>query len=381
MASKTPKIAHITTVHHPLDPRIYFKQCRSLAREGYVVYYLAPEAKGYVEEGDITPVTLKKRKNRLFRMLFSTIEAYKKTKEIKCDIVHIHDPELLWVAWILHKQNVKIIFDIHEDYESSILQKGYLPKYLRKVLAKVYKKIEKIFIKSFHLILAEKYYKEKYPSGQCILNYPLIKYEPEQIRSVPNTAEKNLIYTGNITINRGALNHSIVPLIKSELKVYLYGKCNEDLAKKMIEKSGSASNNLIIKGIGEFVSKELIDEAYISKQWLAGLALFPEDEHYKKKELTKFFEYMQHGIPIICSNFTVWKEFINQHQCGLVVDPNNKNQIKQAIEYLINNPEEAYEMGINGKNAVMNELNWKTEENKLFDFYKQILINDVVLKK
>ena len=55
--------------------------------------------------------------------------------------------------------------------------------------------------------------------------------------------------------------------------------------------------------------------------WTAGLALFPDTPHYREKELTKFFEYMAAGLPIICSDFPVWRELVERHRLGLCVDP------------------------------------------------------------
>jgi len=92
-----------------------------------------------------------------------------------------------------------------------------------------------------------------------------------------------------------------------------------------------------------------------------------------KKELTKFFEYMNAGLPIICSDFPVWKKFVEKHECGIAVDPYDENEIKQAIQYLRNNPDAARKMGENGKKAVTLELNWHTEEQKLIAWYNELL--------
>jgi glycosyltransferase involved in cell wall biosynthesis len=92
-----------------------------------------------------------------------------------------------------------------------------------------------------------------------------------------------------------------------------------------------------------------------------------------KKELTKFFEYMNAGLPIICSNFPVWKDFVETHECGIAIDPTKDEEIREAITFLQENPEEAKRMGENGKKAVMNELNWGTQEKKLVDWYVELL--------
>src|SRR5690625_4836993 len=137
--------------------------------------------------------------------------------------------------------------------------------------------------------------------------------------------------------------------------------------------AGAEKDRLNIEGMDQFIEKEVIEERYLERNWLAGIALFPPTEHYMKKELTKFFEYMNAGLPVICSDFPVWKDFIEAYACGIAVDPNKDEEIKAAIQYLRNNPDKAKQMGENGKRAVQEHLNWKTQEEKLVNWYDELL--------
>src|SRR5699024_5366883 len=101
--------------------------------------------------------------------------------------------------------------------------------------------------------------------------------------------------------------------------------------------------------------------------------LFPPTDHYMKKELTKFFEYMSAGLPIICSDFPLWKDFMAHYECGIAVDPDKPTEIANAIHYLQMNPDEAIRMGANGKKAVIEKLNWHHEEKKLIHWYNDLL--------
>lgn len=326
--NNTRKVVHITTVHHPLDPRIYYKQCQSLQKAGYNVTLIAPSSSDLKGENTVPVITLKKYKNRFISMVLSPLEAYKKAKQLNADYYHFHDPELLPAAWLLKKRYNTVVYDIHEDYETGIVTRDYLTKPLRVVISKIYKLTEKLFSKNMKLVLAEKYYKEKYPTGTCILNYPLLNEKLINREWVPGDTENKLLYTGNVTTDRGALTHAAPPAIDENISVYFYGRCPEWLAEQMLEKAGEKRKRLYIEGINRYVPKEEIDDSYISEKWLAGLALFPPSEHYKKKELTKFFEYMTAGIPIICSDFRVWKNFIEKYHCGIAVDPYNEEEIR-----------------------------------------------------
>lgn len=363
-------VVHITTVHHPYDTRIYYKECISLYKAGYNVTLIAPEIRGFKKD-KVNIIPIKKYRNRLLRMFLTTVQAYKKARDIKADYYHIHDPELLPVARILKKDDNVVIYDIHEDYETSILQKKYIIKPIRKIVALSYRVVERILTRKLELCLAEKYYKRKYPKGICILNYPILNDKITSLQ-IEQKQNKNLIYTGNVTIDRGALLHASLPLIDTNVSVHFVGKCDSRLANQMYDIAGSRKNQLFIKGIDRFVPREEIDNQYISHDWLAGLALFPPTDHYRQKELTKFFEYMMAGIPILCSDFPVWKRFVEKYACGIAVNPLNELEIKCALKYLKENPKIARKMGENGRKAVQEKLNWQLEEKKLIKWYSDI---------
>ncbi|WP_078555870.1 glycosyltransferase [Bacillus alkalicellulosilyticus] len=370
--TKKGKVVHISTVHHPFDPRIYHKECKSLKKAGYDVNLIVTATDVEINSSSIPIIHLKKHNNRLLRMLFSTTEAFIKAKRSKADYYHIHDPELLPVAWLLKKKNNVVIYDVHEDYETSIAQKNYIPKLFRKGISKVYSIVEAFFSKKLEICLAEKYYREKYSKGICILNYPILNQELLNNKPYDMPIQSKVLYTGNVTIDRGAFIHSRLPSIDPSLSVYFIGRCPVDLADRMYEVAEGKQEQIIINGKGKYVRKEDIDASYIETRWLAGIALFPPTEHYMKKELTKFFEYMTAGLPIICSDFPVWKDFIKKYKCGIAVNPNDDQEIKNALNYIRNNPNEAKLMGENGKKAIRTSLNWSIEETKLIKWYCEL---------
>src|SRR5699024_11870027 len=66
-----PILVHMTTVHHPYDPRIYHKQCKSLENAGFDVTLIARrDPKGNDDDKTINHILLKTYKSRLKRMIF-----------------------------------------------------------------------------------------------------------------------------------------------------------------------------------------------------------------------------------------------------------------------------------------------------------------------
>jgi len=82
------------------------------------------------------------------------------------------------------------------------------------------------------------------------------------------------------------------------------------------------------------------------------------------------FEYMAAALPIIASNFPLWKEIIEGNNCGICVNPLEPKEIARAIEYLIEHPDEARKMGENGRKVVLEKYNWENESKKLLKVYE-----------
>ena len=79
------------------------------------------------------------------------------------------------------------------------------------------------------------------------------------------------------------------------------------------------------------------------------------------------------GLPVIASNFLLYREIIEVAECGICVDPLNPEDIAEAIQFIIEHPAEAEQMGKNGRRAVEERYNWGMEEKKLLGFYKKVL--------
>jgi len=82
---------------------------------------------------------------------------------------------------------------------------------------------------------------------------------------------------------------------------------------------------------------------------------------------------MAAGIPVIASNFPLWRKIVKDNQCGLCVDPLDPKAIADAIDFLVKNPKEARKMGENGQKAIKKYYNWSTEEKKLISLYRSLV--------
>ena len=105
----------------------------------------------------------------------------------------------------------------------------------------------------------------------------------------------------------------------------------------------------------------------------AGLVVLKPTPAYLESAPVKMFEYMAAGVPIIASDFPRFREIVESAGCGLLVQPDDPVKIADAIEFILTHPEEAEEMGKQGREAVVRKYNWASEERKLLQLYRILL--------
>ena len=106
---------------------------------------------------------------------------------------------------------------------------------------------------------------------------------------------------------------------------------------------------------------------------MAGLVVLHPLVNYLDALPVKMFEYMFAGIPVIAADFPLWKQIIEEHQCGICVNPLDPKAIAAAIQWIIDNPERARQMGENGRRAIEEKYNWNYESTKLLELYNKLL--------
>jgi glycosyltransferase involved in cell wall biosynthesis len=86
----------------------------------------------------------------------------------------------------------------------------------------------------------------------------------------------------------------------------------------------------------------------------------------------KLFEYMAAGLPVVISDFPLWRQVVQSAECGLLVDPLNPAAVAEALVWLLRHPAEAAAMGRNGQRAVTENYNWERESQALITTYAEL---------
>lgn len=372
------KICHLTSVHPAGDIRIFEKECKSLAAHGYEVVLIVKNKDAETRDG-VKIVPFPVFKNRFLRVFFSPFRMFSLARKQEAQVYHFHDPELIITGLLLRCfTKAAVVYDMHEDYQTSIRHKYYLPRIISYPLAGLFGLFESLTSRFFHIVLAEKYYSKRFSQGIQVLNYPLLQPASAgspTVREPFSPGPVRLIYTGIVTASRGAYVHARLLTLVKDIEIYFIGSCRKEVADKIREIAGDQKFRLYLEGENGFVLPSRIRHYYETGHWLAGLAVFPYSDHYRQKELTKFFEYMATGLPIICSDFPVWRELVEANGVGLVVNPSDPHALVEAVEFLKTHPEKAAEMGEKGKQLTQDLYNWQKEAKKLLELYESIFVS------
>jgi len=366
------RVCHVTTVHRAEDVRIYHKEALSLAKAGYDVTVIAPEDKSSRLES-VNWLRLRRPSGRFDRFLRLGIEAYNTALRLGAEVVHLHDPELLFIGWLLKQRGRKVVWDAHEDLPKQILSKEWIPILLRKPIAWVANKLERGIARSFDAVVAATPDIARLFSATqvtVVQNFPILSQlntpNPVIYSERPNT----FIYVGGISEIRGAREMVRAMEIAGErwgARLLLAGRFTpEGLKEELMELPGWK----YVDYLGWLDRKEV---AKTLGNVRAGMVLFHPKPNHIKAQPNKLFEYMAAGLPVIASEFPLWREIVASSQSGLLVDPLNPEAIAEAIGWLLGDPRKAEEMGNRGRQAVFEKYNWDREKEKLLALYGELL--------
>lgn len=367
-----PRICHLTSVHQRYDIRIFIKECTSLASNGYEVFLIVADGKGNEQKNGVNIIDVGAPKGRLDRMFQITNKIYEKAIHLNCDLYHFHDPELILTGLHLKRKGKTVIFDAHEDVTLQLLSKPYLNPFSRKLFSILFGFFESFTCRHFDAIVtATSFIRDKFLKMnqfvQDINNYPF----PDELNNDQIAVKEKKLqvcFIGGLTAIRGTKELVLsMESVKSDVKLIIGGEFSE---KEFSEHLKSISGWEKVRDLGFINRKEVME---VMQESIAGMVTFLPVPNHINAQPNKMFEYMSAGIPVIGSDFPLWREIIAENHCGICVNPEDPSSIAKAIDFLVAHPAEAKQMGINGKEAVKNKYHWGSEEQKLLGLYNRLL--------
>ena len=384
----------ILTPYHRLGPRVE-REVLSLREAGYTVKVLGwdrtGEQTGAESDEDEAWVSLRAPLGKL-RVLFYLPRLYwaiaQKVRLWNVDIIHCTHLLLLPLSiFLARSKHTAVVYDVYERHSLDIAShfgllkrpaKGFIEFIEDRMLVPRVQGVMTVDSPAAHL---ETRYRKRNQNTVMLNNVPSLVFTGDQHDPAPLCDwlidKRILVWVGSLSVDKGLFTcidvmSALVELFP-EVGLLLVGEFDdantEIRAFSLIERYGMKEHVYVVPWLPY---QEML--SYCRRAEVA-LALYQPDERFLfvgKGTGRKFFTYMECGLPIVATDFAEVAMVVKEEECGLLVDTTDSNAIVEAIAYLLEHPETAKEMGMQGRRAIEEKYNWEIESTKLLQVYDQV---------
>ena len=366
-----PKILLASSLHRWNDVRIFHKEACSLAIK-YDVTVMGVASESISNSGEIRILTLP-RPTSLLRRFLNGCKVLEESVSGGYAIFHFHDPELLWIGFVVKLFRIKVIYDVHEDTRAAAQIREWIPQLLRGILGGLVHVFELFGQWIFNgVILAEDSYFSNFPANNktvAIRNFVRVDDSALHFRN----QSKRILYAGSVTVARGIgdLLDAVAILQREDPEIGATiigsGPAND---KKELEELRSR--------LPDPASVEFIDYIDFGK-----LKKFAQDCHlavvplrrtknYERSIPTKILDYMNWGLPFVYSRLPLTEELFGQHSGGVGFEPGDVKDLARHLRRLLTEKNLYDQLRNEGKSKVV-QFDWSNEEKTLFKLYDRVL--------
>lgn len=346
------------------------KEAQALVDAGWNVSVVLPHARNENRHG-VRLLGVRPPSSRFVRATYTAVKVALKGLKERADVYHFHDPELIPVGLLLRALGKKVIYDVHETYSYSIAHREAIPHALRKPLSWLVSSLERVAARCFSGIVAatpaiEQQFTSIGTPRVVVQNFPRLNGRVPVPAS--DTLAPHALYMGAMSDARGVLTMiEAVSRLPASLnaRLTLAGSIDAELLARM--KSVPGFNRVTITGL---LSRQQLTT--VINNATVGLVLFHPLPNHVESFPTKMFEYMEAGLPVLASDFPLWRSIVLANKCGIVVNPLDVSEIATSLQYLMSNQVEARKMGERGRALVQGQYNWLSESEKLVSFYNRV---------
>lgn len=257
----------------------------------------------------------------------------------------------------------RLVFDLFDRYAMA-----FIPTNFRKLYSTI-NSMEEFFSKhSDVLIIAGgkkvlETFAEKPKCFTVLLNCPEDHLPLDNAKkSEVKVDDLKIVYTGGVRKDRSLVNIAKAISTLNNIQFIIAGPIlDNSVLQKMQE-----SPNVKYEGILEPIEALLLEASSDIM-----IALYDPKIPWNNITLpNKLFESMMCGIPIITN---VARDIVNETGCGLIVQYDNVDDIKQTILKLRDDRQLRQNLGKNGRRAFLEEYNWQIMERRLYNICEVLL--------
>jgi len=271
----------------------------------------------------------------------------------------------------------KIVFDIVEDYDvaknlTNSFNHRVQISFITRLSLRMQNLASGIVVISSHLL--NKY--KAFGNGCIPLHYMAISIDmdsfPVEPRRMNSTA--SLFYGGGFGDKKEGIPILLDAFLclaerRKNVRLVLSGKGDIGVIKRLLSRVEASPYKDRVDYVGY-----LDDDAYYSALNAADIPCMTRiDSGYTNAGFPfKLGEFLATGKPVIASRVSDIDQFLVNRQNAMLVKPGDSNEIFKAVEYLIDNPEDAAIIGKRGREVAKSFFDYKQQGKALFTFLKSL---------
>jgi glycosyltransferase involved in cell wall biosynthesis len=367
------RVLHLSVVHKPDDPRIYERECRTLAAAGYEVMYMVPGAERGRDDAGVILAPLPER-GRSTRFL-SSVEITRALRALKPDVLHVHDPELLTLFPAAKALVPRLVYDMHEYVPEAVAGKPYIPATVRPAASQTTAVAQKSLaaLGSGVVVVTHDQLAAlgRTPALRLVLpNYPRVeRFEgAEPVPELVADPRLKLIYVGSLSRARGCtmMLEVMQQVEPDEAVLYLGGTFNDPALEKEVRGLLAAGLADRVRLLGRIPPPRL--PHYLATADVVWVPSQPDRQYSHPTIPTKLLEGMTMGLAALVSDMPGRGELVRLERCGLAVQPGVEGHLR-GLRRLLADRSELPAMGVRGRRAVERRYSWEAVQGDLVDFY------------
>jgi hypothetical protein len=364
-------MAVVTTAHPWGDPRVFERElaaCLEWGVETHVFIPLAevPARSGWNADPRLVVHPLPVPRGRLARFRLALGVWREVLRHGPFSLVHFHDPELVPAMALLGilRPEAYTLYDIHEDLPLQMESKVYLPPALRMPLARLSSCMLRAARELFSgFAPATEAIAQAWPAARTrvLHNYPKALFQRAGIPE-RDPDPNRVLYVGGLSRVRGTV--LAVEAVREarrrlpDLRLDFIGWILDPESAQAIRSAEAEGWCALTPRLGPEALAERAAGAGI------GLATLLPEPNYVQSLPTKLFEYMAMGIPVLASDFPLWRRLVEEAGAGRVVPPRAET-VAGALVQMGSDPAGLRRFAEAGRTAYRERYRWEAEARHL----------------
>ena len=359
------------------DALIVYRQGLSLLEAGFEVSYIVFDDKpDEVKEGiyiHSLGAGMVDAKSRFIKRP-KLIKRY--LKNHPADVYQISEPELLPIALYLKRKGNKVVYNLREWYPDYYARKqrvklmsGIVNKACQWYLKRVASKIDAVFncmpeMRDYiERVMPCRYFEDT-------ANFPVVNKKFSLSYEDYCKRDSIISYFGSIYSN-SCQEEFLMAIDKiPQVKYLLAGKFYSTAYKNKLMQMPGWHKVTFKDGFTREELPEIINSSVIGH-------VFKDFDKTETPQgsysIIKIFETMEAAVPVILARVPLYEAMVEKYHCGICVDVHNVKEIEEAVRYLLEHKKEAYEMGQNGRRAVIEEFSWESQAKGYLRVMKELV--------